>query len=95
MICADHLREHRPAALFHVRSGINSIFELRGILRLFCSCIVHSLLCVNGKTVYEGKKGKFVTVWNAKPYRIQNVMSVKDGDTVKIEVTFRPTQEER
>lgn len=52
-------------------------------------------LVVNGKTVYEGKKGKFVTVWNAKPYRIQNVMSVKDGDTVKIEVTFRPTQEER
>jgi len=46
-------------------------------------------LVVDGKTVYEGKDGQFLSVWHsqAKAFNIP----VKDGQTVKIEVTFRPS----
>ena len=46
-------------------------------------------LVVDGKTVYEGKDGQFLSVWHsqAKAFTIP----VKDGQTVKIEVTFRPS----
>lgn len=48
-----------------------------------------SKLVVDGKTVYEGKDGQFLSVWHsqAKAFSIP----VKDGQTVKIEVTFRPS----
>lgn len=49
---------------------------------------------VNGRTVYEGKNGGFVRVWHNKPYRIEKDIRVKDGDTVKIEATFRPSAKE-
>lgn len=52
-------------------------------------------IVVNGKTVYEGKNGEFLTVWHEKSYRIQKDIRVKDGETVKIEATFRPTQEDK
>ena len=53
----------------------------------------YSKVVVNGKTVYEGKNGKFLTVWHNAPHIIRNI-SVKDGDTVKIEATFRPSAKE-
>ena len=51
-------------------------------------------IVVNGRTVYEGKNGKFVTVWHDEPYWIQKDIRVKDGETVKIEATFRPSAKE-
>ena len=54
-------------------------------------CVDFNKVVVNGKIVYEGKDGKFLTVWCKAPYIIKNI-PVKDGETVKIEATFRPTQ---
>ena len=45
---------------------------------------------VNGKTVFEAKDGK--TVWHDGKHFIRNI-EVKDGETIKIEVTFRPSAE--
>lgn len=44
-------------------------------------------LVVDGETLYEGKDGQFLSVWHsqAKAFTIP----VKDGQTVKIEVTYR------
>ena len=50
-------------------------------------------IVVNGKTVYEGKDGQFLSVWHNEPYIIKNI-PVKDGETVKIEATFRPSAKE-
>ena len=50
-------------------------------------------IAVNGKPVYEGKDGEFRTVWHNEPYIIKNI-PVKDGETVKIEATFRPSAKE-
>ena len=47
-----------------------------------------SKLVVNGKTMYEAKGGKFLTVWHSQPKVFGNI-PVKDGETVEIEVTFR------
>ena len=47
-----------------------------------------SKLVVNGKTMYEAKGGKFLTVWHNQPKVFGNI-PVKDGETVEIEVTFR------
>ena len=52
----------------------------------------YSKVVVNGKTVYEGKGRNFQTVWHNAPYIIKDIR-VKDGETVKIEATFRPTKE--
>ena len=48
-----------------------------------------SKLVVNGKTLYEGKDGEFKTVWHNEKFSLR--IPVKDGETVKIEATFRPS----
>lgn len=50
-------------------------------------------IVVNGKTVFEAKDGKPLTVWHDKS-RTFNLAPIKAGDTVKVEVTFRPAAEE-
>ena len=56
-------------------------------------CVDFSKVVVNGKIVYEGKDGKFQTVWCKAPYIIKDI-PVKDGETVKIEAAFRPSAKE-
>ena len=48
---------------------------------------------VNGKTIFDAKDGKPLTVWHDKPRSFFFKTDLKEGEEIKVEVTFRPTPE--
>ena len=48
-------------------------------------------IVVNGKVVFEAKDGKVLSVWHDKSKSFLVIKNLKEGETVKFEVTSRPS----
>jgi len=48
-------------------------------------------IVVNDKVVYEAKDGKVLSVWHDKSKSFPVMKNLKEGQTIKVEATFRPT----